>query len=608
MVLGNTGVSALLSSAASTAKQLADLQDTQQSQAWQYGEQDESAYNAYKSYINNRIGQLQSVGTISSAQKAQSLLGTSMTVDRTYRSNQIQNASIGIMEGNYSDEQKADLLRNLTLQAYQDGDAQNGQSLQAMYDRQILSLQAKAQAQATAAAAGEAKAQAAQYRTYTNANKVIGDQLSSIEDTFQNKGASGSYPVYDASGNVTGYAKGASAYAAAKATMYKLQSNVYNAGASDETLSPENQAALAKAGHDLSTNDSFQQIMNPTVQYELTHGGPSVFKITKDPNTGQTKLAFTPVVGQHVVHDEATGKDIVVNDTDTSNASKLTSKNSGKATMEEQGSNVQENYFPDTNKKTGLPDYSGKSGFYYTQQDANGNSHKVDYNPSTGEHVLADDSGVNSFAPGGTNHPGTDAALTHMGYVGDAALAFQQGAENLGYDAYSALSPVAHGAVDVAGKGFNLLKGSASEMAHNMPGVSALESLLHPNHNMGPGGVTHAGLLDGVSHFFSNPVTSVMNFAQGLTTQRQQQAAKFQQMAQVAASQMDAAKAAMATANQANAAKAATPAAKIAVASAPANYSSTPLGRMQTLTTQTVAKDPIAAATQLVTGLGFGKI
>lgn len=588
--LGNTSTSSLLSSAATIQKQLASLQDTQHAQAWQYGEQDQAAYDTYKAYIAGRTAKLQSTGSITDAEKAQSFLGTSMSVDRTFRSNQVQNASQGILEGNYSSAQKAELLKGLAVDAYKSGDVQNGQAIQTMYDRQVLANQAQDEANQRAAAAGEVKAQAAMAKKYTAAATSIKDQMDQLQGQLNKSGSNGTFTLTNKDGSVVYEGKGLAGFATAKSMLYSASASLYNSGSQDPGLAPDVQARLSDAGTNLAKDSHFQDLMSPQVQSELSQG-KAPFEITKDVNTGAHDIKLQGnVIGQSI------GPDGQLTNT-FQPAMDAPDKKTGKGNVDitEGGAFSQEHFFAEKNPKTGLPD--PKLGYYFMQTDAQGNQHKVDYNPTTGEHVLADNSGVNSFANGGTNKASGITAQAHNDLgLGNAAAALQQGAEGLGVTADHIAGKV--------GQAAGALPGVISKIAH---GGSVLDALMHPNHQLNP--ASSDSFMAGVSHFFSNPVTSLVNFA---GTQRAQNQARFAELAANASRQMAAAQQAMAQAHAANAATAATPAAQMATHFQPANYAATPAAGLNTVTSQSVAKNPdgsvnpTAAATQLVTGLGYG--
>lgn len=355
---GNAGTSSLLKSAQSAQKAQASLNDQQQAFAWEFGPQDQQARDQYQQYIQGRVKTLQNSNSASDLEKSISFQRATIQVDRTFRTQQIQQATVGILEGNYSEQQKADLLSGLTKQAYDNGDIQNAESIRQMYDNQVIKMQNQQQALQQQAVAGAKTAQnalAAQYRGDENRFK---NALDNVENQFQ----SGKMTQQD--------------YVRQAGPIYQALNTLYQSAAQDDGLRPDQQLGFDTQFQNLQKSPNYDTLGSPEAIQRLQQG--DTLKVTTDVNTGQRKLAFNNVTGQTVGPDGRMHNIVQVSPSPDQLQASL--KSSGKAdyVVTKPGEFQQESVFRAGN--------DNNLGYYI---DPN-TGRKIFVNAQTGEHRLAD--------------------------------------------------------------------------------------------------------------------------------------------------------------------------------------------------------------------------
>lgn len=166
MALGNTSASSLLKSSASISNTITEYNDKMQAFAWNSSAQTDADYAVYAKYLEDRIKNLSSAGTLSASSKMMTLSSTLQGAQRSYTSNAIQRATIGVLEGSGSLIQKQQVVKNFYDQAVSSGDMNLAQNLYNQYanlDVQIQNAQITAQNAAEAQAKKDAAAVAHGY-------------------------------------------------------------------------------------------------------------------------------------------------------------------------------------------------------------------------------------------------------------------------------------------------------------------------------------------------------------------------------------------------------------------------------------------------------------
>ena len=596
--LGNTSTSALARSSASTANAFTALQDKQAAEEWKYSPQDQAAHDKYQSYIKGRLNTENSIGSISAQSSALSLQDLSMTTAKAYRSGQIQDATIKIQEGNYAPEQKAQLLHDLAVQAYNSGDPQSGQNIEQQYNSAVLSIQAKNEANQKAAAAGNSKAAAAYFKDqYTGPIKDLTSALKANEADF-------------AKGKIT------------QDTLQGLQMSLYghiadinNKGSQDPSLTGEHKDTLQsnQSNLDTQTGGSYKILADPAVQQRIANG-ERIFTSTTDPLTGTKTLK----VNQEAIDNMRQGVDAKGNIVNNVNANpKLdahlkTVSGGGSATMQiETNHGTHEvKIVPDSNIIDGHAVMSKDFG-HYIDPETNRTIDVALTGAQAGSHVL----GQNRDAQGNNTEQNTFDKLYQDQKASDAA-----GAGGGNGTAIDGINSAINGGLQGLGvKNADVGKaqgavGNILSKAMHLDGPGLLDALQHPDHQVKDPSNPNDWLA-GVSHIFSNPMDALAQASSGIKSAAAQRQAKFDSLAALSAKQLQAAQsayqAAAAQNNPNNNTGTFNPASNYAAAHlAPAPTTAT--ANIAKLQTQAVAKNPNgsvnapAAATQVVTGLGYG--
>lgn len=181
--MGNTGASALVKSAASTASAIADYNDKVRAFEWENSAQTDDEYQAYSKYLNDRADKLSKVGTLASSSKLISVMSTARGVTRSYISNSLQRTSQAIMNGNANGYTKLEQIRTLYGQAVNSGDMNLAQNLYSQYqslDQQIQYQEAQAAIANEALYEKNQKAIKAGYDSSINAIEQSVNTLSSV--------------------------------------------------------------------------------------------------------------------------------------------------------------------------------------------------------------------------------------------------------------------------------------------------------------------------------------------------------------------------------------------------------------------------------------------
>lgn len=145
---------------------------------WEYGPQDQAARDTYQSYLSGRQATLSSSNSIANQEKALTIQKAQIDVDRTFRTQQIQNETIAIQEGNATPEDKIATLKSLAQQAYANGDVQNGQSIEGMYNTAVIAKQNADQTAANKASSASTAASTAAATTKANQAATIQNALT----------------------------------------------------------------------------------------------------------------------------------------------------------------------------------------------------------------------------------------------------------------------------------------------------------------------------------------------------------------------------------------------------------------------------------------------
>lgn len=146
-------VSSLLRTAHSLATTAANNADAQAAFDWGGSGYTDPAWSSYSSYLNSRINNLLSSGSATDAAKAQALLGTLRSANRTYVSAGITRENMQVMIGAGSLTDKYNLLVDQFQRANANGDLTLAQSLMSQAYSTYQSIQVQNQTAADAAAA-----------------------------------------------------------------------------------------------------------------------------------------------------------------------------------------------------------------------------------------------------------------------------------------------------------------------------------------------------------------------------------------------------------------------------------------------------------------------
>lgn len=188
--LGNSSVSALISSAKSGMAAVQSLQDAQQAFVFANGAQDTAAHDTYQKFLQGRVDQYSKSSNPADQLKALNYVKAGQSAQHTFVKNQIQNSVLDLQRGNATPASKEALLRTLTQQAYATGDQQFGQTLEQQYNSQVVTNQ-------NAATAAGNRSQASTAKQYTDKIAQVKDQIKAVE---ANTAKTGSLVALDSSG------------------------------------------------------------------------------------------------------------------------------------------------------------------------------------------------------------------------------------------------------------------------------------------------------------------------------------------------------------------------------------------------------------------------
>lgn len=148
--LGTGSVSSLIKSANTLQTEEANLQDSIMRDQFNNSLRTSSDLTTYANYLKGRIKILQDSGTITNASKALSLNQEIITATHASASADIQRATINVLDGQGTDNQKLDAIGRAFQRLYAIGDLSAAQAYEQQYYSLSQSIQLK-QAQAAAA-------------------------------------------------------------------------------------------------------------------------------------------------------------------------------------------------------------------------------------------------------------------------------------------------------------------------------------------------------------------------------------------------------------------------------------------------------------------------
>lgn len=193
-------VSSLLRSASSLTNQIQAYQDSLQAYDYANSAYTDESYTAYRDYLNDRIGTLQSSGTVADAMKALTLQRTLESATHNNISASITRENIQIMGGNASKTDKLNLIGQQFTRAMANGDMTLAQSLESQYyslNQQIqYEAQQAADASATLARAGNGRTSGTTGVTYQG--EVVSNLTEALQD-FKTIAQNGSEKAVNAS-------------------------------------------------------------------------------------------------------------------------------------------------------------------------------------------------------------------------------------------------------------------------------------------------------------------------------------------------------------------------------------------------------------------------
>lgn len=127
--VGSGSASSLVKAASTLTNQLNAYKDAQAKAAFEFDHSDAS-YQTYSSYLTDRISQLQSTGSIADATKAITMHDQLLQAQSSNASFNITNASIAVMDGQATPQDKLQVITDLFEQSQQTGDVNLSQSLE----------------------------------------------------------------------------------------------------------------------------------------------------------------------------------------------------------------------------------------------------------------------------------------------------------------------------------------------------------------------------------------------------------------------------------------------------------------------------------------------
>lgn len=143
--IGNTGASSLVKSAVSLESSEAEYQDQIQAFNWDVSAKDNASFDTYATYLQGRITALQATGSLTDSKKALTLQTTMYSATKANITSNIQEASIQVLQGGMSNEDKYSMITTFFNQSVANGDMGEAQSLQLEADDLQQTIQYDAQ-------------------------------------------------------------------------------------------------------------------------------------------------------------------------------------------------------------------------------------------------------------------------------------------------------------------------------------------------------------------------------------------------------------------------------------------------------------------------------
>lgn len=173
--LGNTSTSALFKSANTLVSEVNTYNDDSAADTFANSLRSDGDLSTYTAYLNGRITQLLSTGSIPDATKAASLNQTLISATHETASANIQRATISVLDGQGTDNDKLAAIGTAFQQLYAVGDLDAAQTYEAQYYSLSQTIQLAQQTAADSLAASQSTS--------------ITDAISSVKDTIGNANA-----------------------------------------------------------------------------------------------------------------------------------------------------------------------------------------------------------------------------------------------------------------------------------------------------------------------------------------------------------------------------------------------------------------------------------
>lgn len=186
--LGNVGASSLIKSAQTLSNELNTYHDTIQRLTFENSAKTDSDLQAYVTYLNSRISNLESTGSVTDATKALDMRQTLTSAIHSSASADIQRATISVLDGQGTPDQKLAAIGSAFQRLYAVGDLAAAQSYEQQYYSYSQTVQLQKQQAADALASAARSASSAYSSAVTAAEDTIKNNIQNANAAFAAQG------------------------------------------------------------------------------------------------------------------------------------------------------------------------------------------------------------------------------------------------------------------------------------------------------------------------------------------------------------------------------------------------------------------------------------
>lgn len=182
--IGDSGVSSLVKSAATLQNEISTYDDDEAAIVYENSAKTDADFQVYSTYLDGRVTSLSNTGSITDATRALTMSQKIVSAQKSNISANVQRASIGVLAGSASDQDKYNAIVSGYQQLVSIGDLSGAQTLEA----QAYSLSQTIQLDAANAATAASALESANAASITDAVTQKIDQLNNANAAFAAQG------------------------------------------------------------------------------------------------------------------------------------------------------------------------------------------------------------------------------------------------------------------------------------------------------------------------------------------------------------------------------------------------------------------------------------